>query len=200
LEKQSADEIERTIKLLADLESLRGRRCKRCDAAICNHEALFSISMGFKNAPLCCGCLAAEFEREPINLRDELWSTLLHRPCHRAGWAWANKEEGYDPGEFPGCLWPETRAEKNQIVGGALEETLKIDAHENDAWDAGSLGCGDLVLELRIRLRAMQAHQILKVTANDPGAPEDLPAWCRMTGHTLVRAAHPQYWIRRKED
>lgn len=197
MEKQSADEIERTIKLLLDLKSLRGRRCKRCDAAICNHEALFSISMGFKNSPLCCACLAAELEREPVNLRDELWSTLLHRPCHRAGWAWANKEEGYDAGEFPGCLWPVPRAAGQPVVC----ETISAPGieYEDDAWDAGSLGCGDLVLELRIRLRAMQAHQILKVTANDPGAPEDLPAWCRMTGHTLVRAEHPQYWIRRKE-
>lgn len=66
-------------------------------------------------------------------------------------------------------------------------------------WDAGQMGCGDLVMELRMRLLAMTPGQVLRLVARDPGAPEDLPAWCRLTGHTLVSAAHPVYRIRRKE-
>jgi tRNA 2-thiouridine synthesizing protein A len=61
------------------------------------------------------------------------------------------------------------------------------------------MGCGDLVLELRLRLQAMQPGQLMKLCARDPGAPQDLPAWCRLTGHTLLRAEHPTYWIKRKE-
>jgi tRNA 2-thiouridine synthesizing protein A len=66
-------------------------------------------------------------------------------------------------------------------------------------WDAGDLGCGDLVLRLRQRLRAMPGR-VLKVIALDPGAPEDLPAWCRVTGNELVRhdPATGSYWIRAK--
>jgi len=56
------------------------------------------------------------------------------------------------------------------------------------------------VLELRRRLEAMAPGQVLKLTALDPGAPADLPAWCRMTGHTLVNRQHPVYLIRRKEN
>ena len=67
-------------------------------------------------------------------------------------------------------------------------------------WNAGELGCGELVLELRLRLEAMAPGQVLKLTALDPGAPADLPAWCRMTGHTLVNRQHPVYLIRRKEN
>ena len=66
-------------------------------------------------------------------------------------------------------------------------------------WDAGDIACGDLVLELRLRLQPMHPGQVLKITARDAGAPADLPAWCRLTGHTLVRVAHPDYWIKRKE-
>ena len=66
-------------------------------------------------------------------------------------------------------------------------------------WNAGELGCGELVLELRLRLDEMAPGQVLRVTALDPGAPADLPAWCRMTGHTLVNQQHPVYLIRRKE-
>lgn len=67
-------------------------------------------------------------------------------------------------------------------------------------WDAGELGCGELVLELRLRLDTMTPGQVLKLLALDPGAPSDLPAWCRMTGHTLVTQQHPVYLIRRKEN
>ena len=73
-------------------------------------------------------------------------------------------------------------------------------AQVDEEWDAGDLGCGELVLELRLRLEAMAPGQVLKLTALDPGAPADLPAWCRMTGHTLVNRQHPVYLIRRKEN
>jgi tRNA 2-thiouridine synthesizing protein A len=66
-------------------------------------------------------------------------------------------------------------------------------------WDAGDTGCGDLVLELRQRVMELEPGAVFKLVARDPGAPADLPAWCRMTGHTLVSAAHPVYFIRRKE-
>ena len=71
---------------------------------------------------------------------------------------------------------------------------------ENETWDAGDMACGDLVLELRLRLRAIKPHQVLRIKATDPGAREDIPAWCRLTGHALRSMKHPQYWIERKED
>jgi tRNA 2-thiouridine synthesizing protein A len=67
------------------------------------------------------------------------------------------------------------------------------------SWDAGARGCGELVLELRIRIAAIAPGAIFQLIAYDPAAPEDLPAWCRMTGHTLVRTSHPEYFIKRKE-
>ncbi len=69
---------------------------------------------------------------------------------------------------------------------------------EHAAWNAGDLGCGELVLELRMRLMQLAAGQVLRLTARDPGAPEDIPAWCRMTGNVLVEFRHPDYWIQRK--
>ena len=44
----------------------------------------------------------------------------------------------------------------------------------------------------------MPPGAVMEVIAHDPAAPEDLPAWCRLTGHRLVRAAHPNYLIQRK--
>lgn len=74
-------------------------------------------------------------------------------------------------------------------------------AHDTPVWDAGDMGCGELVMLLRIRLKAMPG-QVLRVIARDSGAPEDIPAWCGMTGNTLVHHApdSQSYWIRSKTD
>jgi tRNA 2-thiouridine synthesizing protein A len=69
-----------------------------------------------------------------------------------------------------------------------------------ERWDAGEMGCGQLVFELRTRLSQMNPGEQLELTARSPGAPVDLPAWCRMTGHTLVAADHPVYVIERRKD
>lgn len=66
-------------------------------------------------------------------------------------------------------------------------------------WDAGDLGCGELVLGLRGRMRALAPGQMLRLVARDPGARADIPAWCRLTDHELVLEQHPVYLIRRKE-
>jgi tRNA 2-thiouridine synthesizing protein A len=68
------------------------------------------------------------------------------------------------------------------------------------SWDAGTLGCGELVLELRNRIATIAPGKFFQLFAYDPAAPEDLPAWCRMTGHRLVRASHPEYLLQRKEN
>lgn len=72
----------------------------------------------------------------------------------------------------------------------------------DESWDAGDLGCGDLVIRLRFKLKAMAPGQIMRLRATDAGAPEDLPAWCRMTGDELVHRDPQQklYFIRRKAD
>jgi tRNA 2-thiouridine synthesizing protein A len=65
-----------------------------------------------------------------------------------------------------------------------------------DNWDAGEMGCGELLLALKLRMRGLGPGNIIRVVARDPAAPEEMPAWCRLTGHTLVHAAHPVYDIR----
>jgi tRNA 2-thiouridine synthesizing protein A len=71
--------------------------------------------------------------------------------------------------------------------------------HYDIEWNAGDLACGDLVLELRRRVRAAPG-QVVRVIALDPGAPADIPAWCAMTGHALVAHDAPAhaFFIRAK--
>ena len=62
------------------------------------------------------------------------------------------------------------------------------------------MGCGELLLPLRMRLQRLEPGMVLKLTALDPGGVEDIPAFCRLTGHQLLATAYPHYFIRRKED
>lgn len=69
-----------------------------------------------------------------------------------------------------------------------------------ERWNAGDMGCGQLVFELYRRVSELEAGERLEVTAEDIGAVTDLPAWCRMTGHALISADHPTYVIERNRD
>ena len=59
----------------------------------------------------------------------------------------------------------------------------------------GEMGCGDLIYELREQFGRIAAGDAVRVATRDPGAPADIPAWCRMTGRLLVAAAPPYYVI-----
>jgi tRNA 2-thiouridine synthesizing protein A len=61
------------------------------------------------------------------------------------------------------------------------------------------MGCGELLIHLKLRLGPLAPGTVLRLVARDPGAVEDIPAWCRLCGHALLEAAHPVYRIRRKE-
>ena len=67
-------------------------------------------------------------------------------------------------------------------------------------WDAGDMGCGELLIKLRKQLRAMPG-KVIKLVARDPGAIVDIPSYCRITGHTLLRSAPDTgiFWIRAKD-
>ena len=64
-------------------------------------------------------------------------------------------------------------------------------------WEAGDTGCGQLIVGLKRQIGLLGTGELLRVTALDAGAPVDLPAWCRMTGHVLIRSSHPVYVIRK---
>jgi len=164
-----ARERDRTVALLAWLDAAGETACAACPAPVTRHEMVICHALGYKSAPRCSDCLAADLGRPKGPLLAHVRDYILHRPCYRAGWEWADARGG---------------------------PRMQQDAD----WDAGDMGCGDLVLELRLRLRAMAPGDVLRVRATDPGAPEDLPAWCGMTGHALIESKHPLYWIRRKEE
>ncbi len=81
---------------------------------------------------------------------------------------------------------------------------MTLDAAEPPAHDSlldvGDTLCGELALMLKVELNKLDAGQVVKVIARDPAAPQDIPAWCALTGNPLLSSEHPHYWIQRKTE
>lgn len=185
---------ERTLALQAHVDRVTGQHCRRCNGPLCGHQALLAIVFGCRQAPRCARCLAEEHaEDQPALLRRALeW--IRRRDCYYHIWRRAGEREGYGAVDEPGCLC--FGSAQATVAPPAATSPPTADA----SYDAGDLGCGDLVLELRFRFADLPPGAVLHVTARDLAAPIDLPAWCGLCGHTLRHAAHPHYWIQRKRD
>ena len=67
----------------------------------------------------------------------------------------------------------------------------------NPVFDGGDTGCGELLLDLLLFMKEQPSGSVVTVRALDPGAPLDIPAWCRLTNHQLLSSEHPTYVIKR---
>lgn len=52
--------------------------------------------------------------------------------------------------------------------------------------DARRLLCPQPVIRTQKKIRELTEGDLLIVYATDPGVQQDIPAWCRIHGHTLV--------------
>lgn len=69
----------------------------------------------------------------------------------------------------------------------------------DEVYDALDRGCGDFIMDLRATVKALAPGAVLMLSSHDAGAPVEVPAWCRMTGHRLVDSIPPFYLIRKRE-
>jgi len=178
--------LEEPAVLQAWLAAMDGCGCSSCGAALCGHERLRSRAIAGVHPPRCLSCLSSGLGRDPGELARSINAYIRRRACFASAWAGIPasgcSHDMNDAGECPPD--PVTR-----------EADWSSASH---SWDAGDLGCGDLVLPLRARMKALSPGQRLRLRALDPAAPVDLPAWCRLTGHLLVAAAPPDYLIQRR--
>lgn len=77
---------------------------------------------------------------------------------------------------------------------------MRADGPSVENWDAGDLGCGELLFALKLRMKELRPGDLLSLVARDPGAKEDLPSWCNLTGHRLETAEPPAFLIRKKKE
>jgi tRNA 2-thiouridine synthesizing protein A len=188
---------------LRELLRLVGGACVDCRTTYLPRDAVASIALGFKNAPRCHACLSRRLGRDPQELRQQLVDYVHRRECFLKAWHEAERMETHSPQvEVDEMLFKEMNHTAKAVETRSVSDIFSNPGQTEQNglfWNAGELSCGELVMELRIRLNNLPPGSVLQIVALDPAAPEDLPAWCRMSGHTLLSKAHPLYRIRRKE-
>lgn len=198
-ESPGAEHVRLVTELRAKLEHVRDQPCPRCGTEPCGHQILFSIALGLADLPFCLDCLAQSVGRDSAELSHHLLEHFARRACYSEVWGELGQQEGAAcrfssvacvPAESPTTQAAEP---ENEASEAAVEETQVT-------WDAGDMACGDLLLELRLRVRRLPPSGVLHLVARDRGAVEDIPAWCRLTGNHLRSAEHPDYWIKRKTE
>jgi len=187
----------RTAALQGQVADALALPCTACGGALCEHGALLAVVFGCRRAPRCPECLAAEANEPLTELLERALQWIRRRDCFLYVWrrAGENERDGGATRRSAACTFAATGE-----AGAAVAAPTAAPPAADASFDAGDLGCGDLVLELRGRVRALPPRGVLRVTARDPAAPIDLPAWCGLCGHTLLHASHPDYWIRKKGD
>lgn len=68
----------------------------------------------------------------------------------------------------------------------------------DDEFDGGEETCGRVIINLHTYLKSQEYGATILVISRDPGAPQELPAWCRMTSNPLLDQAHPYYLVHYK--
>jgi len=174
-------------EIVAQLRNWTSQPCLACKSPLLAEDVLYSNALGLKTTPKCLPCLAKGLEQNQADLKATLFEFIRRRPCLCKAFELST---GAQPAELD-CDFTLPENQPPSSTNSPLAPDL--------IWDAGDLGCGDLVLLLRGKLRTMLPGKLLKVTALDPGAPEDIPAWCKMTGNRLVHQQHPLYFIRNKD-
>ncbi len=59
--------------------------------------------------------------------------------------------------------------------------------------DARRLLCPLPVIRVQDKVKQMQAGDLLEVVCTDPGALQDIPAWCRINGHKFVETVSGEF-------
>lgn len=192
---ESVEQLEQKVTLFRDAA------CTQCARVVCGHQALFAVALGLER-PHCIACLAREMAQPPDTLAGHLLAHFQRRSCYGELWRQQNVREGLPDviQGLPPCLGEHVHVAAEQAVTEAAQESRDGVAVEPQVtWDAGDLTCGELVFKLRQQMMNLPPRAVLCLIARDPGAIEDIPAWCRLTGHRLVADRHPEYWIERKD-
>ncbi|MFS0776652.1 sulfurtransferase TusA family protein [Neobacillus sp. 3P2-tot-E-2] len=68
--------------------------------------------------------------------------------------------------------------------------------------DVSGLACPMPIIKLKKGIDTLESGQVIKLLATDRGALNDLPAWSKNAGHTLLKMQQEEklikFWIRKK--
>ncbi|MBI0580960.1 CoA-disulfide reductase [Neobacillus cucumis] len=81
-------------------------------------------------------------------------------------------------------------------------ETFKNEIKTNAFVDVTGLTCPMPILKLKKGMESLESGQIIELHVTDRGALNDLPAWLRNAGHTLLKTEQAEnvikFWIKKK--
>lgn len=163
---------------------------------------MISRVLGNPEALRCLDCLSVDLGSPPEQLCVLVGRYLVHRECYRQEWIAARPCAA--DGQAPCCPSRLENSEKPPPWYRVELFTPPRETPEPDAVvDAEESGCGDLMVLLMRSIRRLAPGEVLELIARDPGAEADIPAWCRLTGHSLLAGPtgpdNASYFIRRKE-
>src|SRR5688500_16099113 len=94
----------------------------------------------------------------------------------------ATGNSGEEPSSEAVHMYARSSAQETQRSVVNAEGKLRRDA----ICDGGDLDCGSgLLLIIRTAMQPLPPGGVLEVRSRDISVKEDLPAWCRLVGHTL---------------
>ena len=85
-------------------------------------------------------------------------------------------------------------------MAGQPRQSLPRHWDFDEVYDSFDRGCGDFIIDLRGVMRDLAPGEVLMIASRDAGAPVEIPAWCRLTGHRLLDAEPPFYLVQKRED
>ena len=193
----------RTEDVVREVDAGWGAPCDGCAKALVGQEVVLSLLMGFRTTPRCADCLSQITGRAREAFLKDARARLRALDCYRAGWEHADRRQAA-AGEAPalGTLVDDDPDFASAAVpaADAPQPTVSTPPDADTLLDMGEMSCGDLALKLRKELLGLQPGTVVEVVALDIAAPEDLPAWCQLTGHQMLHMEHPHYWIQRRTD
>ena len=78
---------------------------------------------------------------------------------------------------------------------------MTADVKADHVLDCTGLLCPIPVVKTSRAIKEIEVGQVLQMIATDPGAPPDMEAWVRQTGHEMVAQTDEdgkyQFWFRR---
>jgi TusA-related sulfurtransferase len=101
-----------------------------------------------------------------------------------------NQKNNSKPASCP----PKSQADVDSAEIRSNEQTLP-DWQFDDEFDGGEETCGRVIVNLYLYIRDQSPGHRILVISRDPGAPVELPSWCRMTRNELTKMKHPYYLI-----
>ena len=67
--------------------------------------------------------------------------------------------------------------------------------------DLKGLLCPMPIVKMAKAIKEIEIGQVIEAEASDPGVMADIPAWCKSTGHELVKMEKVEktikFWVRR---